>query len=194
MRHVRLILAALILAGCGAAERPAEPPRPAATAKAGTSAITFDLRGDPNAWPALPGATLPLPSSEPVTAELGAKVGPPARVEAEIVLPARGRAGVFCDAYALAVAADGTYALYRDDEPVVEARLEPGARSDPGEPTLVRLLCDGRSVGYMINAGPIQFARDAKPGGGDAGRVGAFGIGPGENARYLAFAASESVQ
>ena len=78
---------------------------------------------------------------------------------------------------------------------MLDGQVEPGGRSDPGEPTLVRLLCDEGSVGFMINASPIQFARDTTAGDdGDAGRVGAFGIGPGENARYLAFAASESAK
>jgi len=190
MRHVRVALVALVLAGCGAeeAER-VKPAGPVATATAGT--ITLDLRARPEAWPALPGGTLRLPSSQPEKVVLDQAVGPPARVEAEIVLPSRGRAGVHCGQYAFAVAADGTYALYRDTKPVVDGRLEPGARSDPGEPTLVRLLCDGRRVGFMVNAGPIQFARDSKR-AAPSGIVGAFGIGPGGDAKYLAFAASES--
>lgn len=203
MRHVRLTLIAAVLAfaGCGAEEERPAPTRAAATATAKPDtgpplrSIKFDLRGHPNSWPALPGATLRLPSSDPATAELVYKVGPPTRVEAEIVLPARGRAGVFCGRYAVAVAADGDYALYRDSKPVLEGRVEPGGRSDPGEATLVRLLCDEGSIGFMINASPISFARDTAAGDDDrAGRVGAFGIGPGDDVRYLAFAASESAK
>ncbi len=213
MHRLRLTLAAAAagLAGCGGGggEPVASSPTPtpaASTAAAGQPAVRFDLRRDPDAWPALGGGKLPLRDAVPVLAAAAKPVGPPSRVEAEVVLPSRGRAGVFCGRYGLAVAADGRFALYRltqdaAPEQVLAGRLEPGGRSDPGEPTLVRLLCAERSagrpvsLGFMINASPLRFAEDRDPGGEEQpGRVGAFGLGPGGEARYLAFAASDSLQ
>lgn len=191
MHQLRLILLAAVAAlvcACGADE--SEPTPVAATpTPTPAGAIELDLRRDPDAWPELPGGRLE-PDALVAAPET---VGPPSNVQAELILPARGRAGVFCGGYGLVAGADGRYAIHRlaDEKEVLDGRAEAGGRSDPGEPTVLRLVCDGDSIGFMVNASPIAFARDERP-APDArpGQVGVLSIGAGEDARVLQFRAS----
>jgi hypothetical protein len=198
MHRLRLILITALLAGCGGAdapERSAATPTPA-------PGVKLDLRRDADAWPGLPGGKLAL--GDPALVDAPEPIGPPSNVVAQLVLPASGRAGVFCGRYGVAVGADGRYGVYRlvegkSPDEVLKGRVEKGGRSDPGEPWVVRLVCGERNgddpvaIGFMINASPIAYAKDDDPSGTeDPGRVGALGIGSGEDARYLQFIASDT--
>jgi len=192
MHPLRVIAAAaaLLFAACGS------EPQERAAAPAPRHELDVDLRKHP--WPGLDNNHTKL-----VPAPI--EVGPPSNVQAQLILPSRGRAGVFCGRYGVAAGADGRYGVYRlvegrAPERVHGGRVEPGGRSDPGEPTVVRLVCGERRkgrpvvIGFMINASPIAFAQDDDPRGAEApGRVGALRIGPARDARYLRFIATEEM-
>lgn len=198
--------AAAALAGCGGDDGGAEPAEqaakssPAAGRPVAAPEVAYDLREDPGAWPALEGGVLELDAGRATLVPAPKRSAPPVRVEAELELPERGRAGVFCGAYGLAVGTDGGYAIYRlanagEPERVLDGRLDASGRADPGEPTLVRLVCGGEAIGFQINASPISYAKTA--GAADAGSsaVGAFGVGPaGARARFLAFGIGSAPQ
>jgi len=191
-------VAALASCGGGGDAEPAPPaaePTPAAERPVAAPEVAYDLRRDPGAWPALAGGVLELDAGPATLVPAPRPAPPPVRVEAELELPERGRAGVFCGDYGLAVGADGGYAIYRlaereAPEPLLDGRLDASGRSDPGEPTLVRLVCGGEAVGFQINASPLSYAKTAAGAAtrDPSGTVGAFGVGPsGERARFLAF-------
>ncbi len=205
MHLVRLIAVAATagaLAGCGAdgdaRPRASATPSPTRTAERPIAppTVTYDLTKDPDAWPALRGGVLALRRG-PATLVPAPDPGPvPVRVEAEVVLPDRGRAGVFCGPYGLAVGADGGYALYRlgrgAPDPVFERRLDASGRSDPGEPTLVRLVCVPGALGFQINASPLSYAKNTDAPVESTDRVGALAVGPGGRARFNAFGIGEA--
>jgi len=192
-------LAAVALAGCGGADDPppAEPGAkrtPAAERPVAAPRVAYDLRKNPGAWPALEGGVLELGGRSATLVPAPERAPAPVRVEAELELPERGRAGVYCGATGLAVGADGGYALYSLAGPGApergpSGRLDASGRADPGEPTLLRLVCGPESVGFQINASPLSYVKTPQAAAGSGSdEVGAFGTGPaGQRARFLAF-------
>lgn len=120
-----------------------------------------------------------------------------AMAEAAVNLPATGTAGLVCGLgtpevdVTMLLDAEGTLTVAQGDTVLAEAALTDVERSDPGEPTLLRLLCATGAdatlaVAYAVNATPLAFVEGTPGGvqrlgllaaGGDV-TVQAFGVYP----------------
>jgi hypothetical protein len=193
LRLATATLAVLALAGCGgddeppAAERPAGTATPAATRDPAAGSFpdrpqhADDFADRASGWPAAgyrrgayavaDGAVLaPWPVRPATRGTLS---------EATLAPPDGGAAGLLCRAsadggtgYALLLGADGRVRLLRFEDgrasTLKEHRLTPNERADPGEPSLLRLVCGSGAPGgpvtlaYTVNATPYGYVADER--------------------------------
>jgi hypothetical protein len=187
-------IAVLLLAGCGGDEERAATPQPAAT-PAGSfpdrPQFADDFSDPGSGWAAggyRDGAYRLHGGADAVAAFAPVRVEPGNRgtlSEAAVVAPRAGAAGLSCrmsadrrTGYVLLLYGRSRIQLVRLDDGRAETlkahALTPNERSDPGEPTLLRLGCGTGEPGspvtlsYTVNATPYGFVADrdgVDPGG-----------------------------
>lgn len=211
-----LVSAVLMLAGCGGEDErpaPAATPEPAAT-PAGSfpdrPQLADDFSDTGSGWRAsgyAGGAYRLRAGGDAVSAFAPARVEPGNRgtlSEVAVQAPRGGAAGLVCRSspdrrtgYALLLHGRSEVQLVRLEDGAAETlkvhALTPNERSDPGEPTLLRLACGTGApgtpvtLGYTVNATPYGFVADrdsVEP--GRSARVGV--VARGGTARFDEFA------
>lgn len=180
LRAALSVLVLVLAAGCGRAE------------DAGPPTVTYDLTRTATGWRvtpqvgARPGVGLRVSARQGATttvAPVSVPAGAPVTVEATLVLPAAGSAGVFCRGssgsfgYAATVDRRGAWRLFRDDGVEVgSGRTVPPRRG--GAPVRLALTCgapDGEAVPFTVvrdEERPVRAADPAPPPGPPGTAVG----------------------